>query len=285
MIWLGLAIVASSMIAILWKLAERYQCDQLTILRWNYLIAFVLSIAAVLESHLREPFYLNLPLLLRMTVLAIPVGFLFFLSFELYARSIEKNGAILSASIAKMGVFVPIVLSMVIWQEHISVNAILGVTLGFLFLTGYVFYVSYRESARTSFVMLLIWLCVSQGLAEFSNKAFQANFPIEWRGIFLAIVFLSAYISSLKRKKTSNAPATIMNWRIGTFLGLANFSSSFFLIKAFQTLYSPVVYLSFSLGTMMLVTIVTMLWFHEAFTREKQIFMLFSMGVIVLLYS
>jgi len=244
----------------------------------------VLSVSAVVESALRQPIHFYLPLLIKMTFLAIPVGFLFFKSFELYAKSIEKNGAILSASGAKMGVFIPIALSMAIWQEHLSKSAILGVTFGFLFLIAMVLYFSSQEPARNTFLMLLVWLCLSQGFAEFSNKAFQANFPIEWRGIFLSIVFLSAYISSFYRKKTPVLTNPTMNWQLGTLLGLANFSSSFFLIKAFQMLYSPVVYLSFSMGTMMLVTIVSIIAFREAFTKEKQIFMLISLGVIILLY-
>lgn len=284
MIWLGIAVIASSFIAILWKWSDRYQGDQLTVLRWNYLTAFVLSVLAMVEPTLRLSIQFNLPLLIRMIFLAIPVGFLFFKSFELYAKSIEKNGAILSASVAKMGVFIPIALSMVIWQEHLSKSAILGVTLGFLFLIGMVIYFSCQVQTRNTFLMLLVWLCLSQGLAEFSNKAFQANFPIEWRGIFLSIVFLSAYFSSFRRKKTPVLSNPMMNRQFGTLLGLANFSSSFFLIKAFQMLYSPVVYLSFSMGTMMLVTIVSIIAFHEAFTKEKQIFMLISLGVIILLY-
>ena len=134
--------------------------------------------------------------------------------------------------------------------------------------------------------MLLVWLCVSQGLAEFSNKVFQTNFAFEWRGIFLTLVFLSAFISSIVFRRTpSRAFFTPVHWRLGTLLGLVNFGSSYYLIKAFNSLYAPIAFLSFSLGTMMLVTVVSILWFHEVFNREKQIILTFSAIIVILLYS
>ena len=150
MIWLIFAIVCSSLIALFWKLADTMRCDRITILRWNYLVAVFLSGASVIETYSRQPLSFELPLVLRLSFLAIPVGILFFLSFEWYAKSIEKNGAILSAGIAKMGVFIPIILSFLLWHQPLSGLAFIGIGLGFLFLMGYAFYISLQERDQIS---------------------------------------------------------------------------------------------------------------------------------------
>jgi len=285
LISLILAVLSSSAIALLWKVAEIKKYSSCRIIQFNYLSATVLSLL----------FFRYQPIITGndlpgVTLLAFLFGLIFVSSFFLYATNISANGAILSSSVSKMGILIPVFLSLVLFRESVTHRQFSGLILGNLSLLLYFSYSAFvslhlKRNDRHSLLLLLL-LFVSQGLAEMSGKLFGVFFNHSLRPLFLGLLFffsflLTSYYIILTQKNVSGKKEPIF----GLLLGVPNFFSSYFLIDAFVSLNSSLVFTFFGVGTILVVSILSMLLFKERITKLQVLFLLTILITIWLMQS
>lgn len=229
MIFLILSILSSTAIFVLFKLFNKYNINTLQAIVFNYIAAFTCGILLYnkpinIDSFISEPWFFA----------ALGLGFLFISIFNVMALTAQKNGLSVASVASKMSVIIPIVFGIIVYNESIGFQKVIGIILALLA----VYLTSIKPKSNvvlTKAIYLPIILFLGSGVIDTSVNHFapDGNMPL-----FLAIIFGSAFLIglvliTLKTKQTKQKfnPKSIP---FGIALGLVNYSSMYFLLKALR---------------------------------------------------
>ncbi len=286
MFYLLLAIVCSGSIALIFKYSESKECNRALVTTFNYLTATVISAIALAKSGLNVPASFDGIMAKTMAnfagtltpegsfgasiLLGIITGFLFFIGFVVYQKSINECGPSISGMFGKMGILVPMIFSIFLWNEMPSAIKWVGIVLSFASIL--IINVNPTNLKESDFKPILIILFVFYGCADFMNKVFQKYALVEYKNFFLLIVFISATIFSLgmlfkNRKEGFNLTSCL----VGIGVGIPNMFSSFFLIDALKTLEAAVVYPIFSAGGIVFIMFMSYIIFKERLSKKEKL--------------
>ncbi|MDD4028950.1 MAG: hypothetical protein PHI40_00560 [Caldisericia bacterium] len=295
MTWLLLAIVCSSGIAIVFSGSERGKAQWPGVFAANYFFAALMS----LPFFWRDSFYwFSLPtsfqafiqefsFVFRTTAsfsnsasfaysiaLGIVGGLLFFASLFFYRYSIRNNGLALSGTFAKLGIGVPVLLSLVFWKLFPTYFQWFGIVLS---LIAVFFLYNWKPTVgSTRFSLSLVLLLLLMGLAEFSNKVFQQYAAPSHNSLFLFVVFGTAFLYALTNQYLRK---TNFGWKeigFGFCIGALNYGSSFFLLRALHDIPAALAFSTFSAGTIIFISLFSWAVFRERMTRNITIAILLS---------
>ena len=280
MLYLLLAILSSATIAIVMRLSSNKVTSGNTMLATNYLVCLVLA-------TLFGDFQL-LPLadagFGKTVVFGAINGFMYLMGFVLLQYSTGKNGVVLSSVFMKLGLLVPIVLSLVVFGEVPDVVQ----AVGFFLAIGAIVLINYEEGTKQGVSTgkgkwILVLLLLAGGGGDAMAKVFSMYGPQHLEGTFLFYTFLSALVLCLAlviRKKERLQPAALL---YGVIVGVPNFFSARFLLKAVGALPAVVVYPTFSVATMLVVTLAGVLAFRERLRKNQWIALAVILAALALL--
>ncbi len=185
-------------------------------------------------------------------------GVMFFLALILYQRAVTDHGAGTAGMYGKLGVLVPMLLSIFLWKELPSNLQWVGLAVALAAIV-----VSQAERRIGPARPALLLLLLAMGLSEFSNKIFEYYFADQIRAIYLALLFGTAFVVSVafliaRRIKPRR---TEVLW--GVAVGVPNLFSSFFLIAALQTIPAAVAFPVFSAGSIALIVLGAWIVFRD----------------------
>ncbi|MDA3951481.1 MAG: EamA family transporter [Spirochaeta sp.] len=277
---LFLAILSSASLALIFRTTEARGYNRFVITAVNYLAA--VATAGVLFV---------LDLLARQTVpvppepmtgafgpalvIAVPGGVLFFLSFILYQRAVAEYGPGPAGMYGKLGILVPMVLSMVVWNELPTTIQWVGLAVALCAIvisqTGRGRRFGSPGGAHPVAVPrpLLIVLLLSMGFAEFSNKLFERFGDDRVRSLFLALLFGTALIAATVAAWRRNERPTAAELRWGVLVGVPNLFSSFFLIASLKTVPAAVAFPAFSAGSIGLIAVGARVIYQDRLTLRQ----------------
>lgn len=284
MISLILATTCSASIALLFKVSSNRNMSRELVTTFNYLSALVVSAALIVFNRAYDGLELSGQSFSLTLILGIFTGFLFLLSFLLYQESVKKNGASLSGMFAKLGILVPMVISVIIWKEMPTLLQSVGIVSALIAII----LVNMKKSGnqvKTYQITLLMALFLAGGFAEFSNKIFQKSTAFSFRPIFLLIVFstafaLSAIILYFKRKQLAYVWMSIF---MGILVGIPNLFSSYFLLDALNQYSASIVFPTYSAGSILLITLVSAMFFKEKINLKEQLALAFTAAGLILM--
>jgi drug/metabolite transporter (DMT)-like permease len=285
MIHLLLAITCGSVIALILKQGERLNHNRFVILATNYIMAastaLFLCIKDNLFAHLQNLSLQTLRSELQMEhisdgylsasstalwclVIGIPTGVLFFLGFFYYQKSVRESSVAVAGSYAKLGILVPVVLSMLLWRELPSQLQWLGMLLALaaIFLTT----IKRTPHVDNKAKIFLLLLFLTSGTAEFTNKLFQRYGMLTLKNLFLFFVFGTALLISLSKIRRRPTRHELV---LGLAVGLPNFLASYFLINALAALPASVVFPAYSAGSIAFIAIGGKVLFGEKLKRHE----------------
>lgn len=285
MIYLVLAILSSSSIAWLFKITEGGSYNRYRVTTANYGVAFFVSLVLYVLSlaHSGKPFVgseLHLDSLLG---IGIPAGLCFFLSFVFYQKSVKENGASLSGMFGKLGILLPMLVSVVLWHEIPSLIQ----TIGILLAVGAMVYVNYMPN-QTNFnknQKSLIYLFLAGGMAEFSSKLFQKMGEPSEKNLFLFIVFFVAFCLSLYKSLNSELELGVSLRKdliAGGIVGIPNLLSSVFLISALGQVPATIAFPIYSSGAIAVISLGSWIFFKEEIGRRSRWGLLMTMVAMIL---
>lgn len=283
MISLVLATFCSASIAILFKISAEKRLNSQVVTVMNYLTASVVSLVLIINSKA-----MNIDFVSRDFRQAVLLGFLtgvlFLTSFVIYQKSVSRNGASLSGMFAKLGILVPMLVSIVIWSELPTLVQTLGIVVAILAI-GIVNLKSGDHMKTVLSIPLLLSLFLAGGVAEFLNKVFQKSASMDYKPIFLFVVFTTALLISLflmirqGRKSEKRMNAVIM----GIFVGIPNLFSSFFLLDALDVFPAAIVFPTYSAGSILMITLTSVLFFKEKLLSKDKLAIGFTaIGLILM---
>jgi drug/metabolite transporter (DMT)-like permease len=279
LIYLLLSILSSTAIFVLFKLFNKYKIDTLQAIVVNYVTAFIcgalLYDGQIIPSEIVKTDWL---------IAAIGLGFLFITIFNIMALTAQKNGLSVASVASKMSVIIPIVFGIYIYNESAGIQKIIGIALALIAV--YLTSVKPKGNARAKQSFYLpVLLFIGSGIIDTSVNHFA---PENKTPLFLAIIFGIAGIigfiflgyKSIKLKQQFK----IKSVPFGITLGIVNYCSMFFLLKALRVdgFESSSV---FTINNVVIVTISTfigLLLFKERISTKNWIGILISIVSIIL---
>lgn len=301
MFYLILAIVCSASIALIFKYTEKSNANRYVITSANYFIAFAISLFMIFSRGLltgitREVSFAKDFSLLSSNnehilspyssiIWGLIVGGLFgsffFLSFVYYQKSIKENGVGISGTIAKLGILIPMIFSILIWKEFPSTIQWIGILLSLVSIL--IVNLSQKSLEKFDIKPTIMLLFIFGGMAEFSSKIYQKYALNEYKDIFLFALFFVAFLISIFYAFRKKGEITKKDILTGFAVGIPNLFSSYFLILALATLKTSVVFPIYSAGSIVLINIGGYLLFKEKITRKNQVAIILTVIALVLI--
>ncbi len=240
MVYIALSVIQSVLIFIAFKLFDRYKVDNLQAIVVNYLTAAVLGF--IITGTEWSPSILpNFSWFGTSLVL----GVLFICTFFFFALACQKVGVAVTSVASKMSLVIPIIISMLFWGESLNWIRLTGILLALA-----AFYLVFRKKepiawkAKYTYLPLLVFL--GNGAVDTTMK-FADHYHIkDDLVLFLSVVFSTGFVIGfivlmvrVIRARTIIKPLPVYG---GIFLGLINFGSTYYMLKAISVFESSVVF-------------------------------------------
>jgi len=299
--YLLLAILCSAAIALLFKHSETSGMNRYAVTTVNYVTASLVSAALLLfdrGERLATPrlsgalqeigkaiaHSTTLPSDVSpvwAALIGLTAGAVFFLAFVYYQISVREHGVGLSGTFTKLGILVPMSLSLILWRELPTSVQTAGIALAVfsIVLVNWPRGGDWRGALRPALLLLFLF----GGVAEFSNKVFQKYGLQSDKAIFLLCTFGVAFLCSLAVTLYRKRPVARRDLVMGVAVGVPNLFSSFFLIKALDTIPATVVFPAYGAGTIVIINLIGMSFFGERLTRREQVAVVLTIVALVLI--
>ena len=201
-------------------------------------------------------------------------GAIYLIGLLLVQLNIQKNGVVLTSVFQKLGLVVQLLISIVFFKEQPAFIQILGIT---LCLIAVVMINFEKEQPAIGFKLGLFLILLNSGLCDGMSKVHEELGNPELADHFLFYTFgvalVLCVILILKKKESFGWKDTL--W--GIFLGIPNYFSASFLLKALKDLPAVIVFPTFSVATVVVISMTGFLVFKEKLSKKQWI----GMGIIL----
>lgn len=231
---LTMSIVTTVLLYVILKYFEKWKVNNLQGLFFNYITASIFSFMYNYSQNVAL-----IPDIKNFYHASLAIGLLFIIVFFLTAKTAQELGIGTTSVASKMSVVIPMLAGVMLYSEPLSTQKIIGLILALVsvYLTS-----GGKQEANapkhTGFILILPFvLFMGAGLVDTSIKYSQATFiNPQNQNLFVCTLFGSAALfggiiitQQLITKQTTIQKQSIMG---GVLLGLVNFFSLYFLIKA-----------------------------------------------------
>ena len=276
MLYLLLAIVSSALVSIIMRLSTDKVQNNISMLATNYLMCSTVAAAYTGFGNL-FPQTDTLGACLGMGVFQ---GILYLLSFILLQVNVKKNGVVLPATFMKLGLLVPMGISILLFREIPAPMQIIG----FCIATAAILLINLDKSqSAVSFKAGLILLLLINGTGDAMAKVYEELGDPALSAQFLFYTFAVAFILCMglvafKKQKIGTSEVFY-----GFLVGVPNYFSAKFLLAALNTVPAVITYPTYSVGTILLVTLTGVGFFKEKLGKKQWIGLAIILVALVLL--
>lgn len=256
MIFLCLAIFSSCAISLFMRISANRVSAKLSMLSVNYVICSLLG-ASYAGFDLICP---DVSGFSTTVWLGIVGGILFLASFILLQRNTVRNGIVLSSVFMKLGLLVPMILSVLVFRELPTWSQVVGFCIA---LFAIVLINVKKGNTASRFHWELLVLLLTGGGADAMSKVFEALGPAALSNQFLFYIFAVALVLCVALVIYKKERPGLWEVLFGAAIGIPNFFSSKFLLRSLADLPAVVVYPSFSIATILITTLVGVCFFKE----------------------
>ena len=233
MIYLLLSILSSTCIFILFKLFNVYKINTLQAIVINYFVAATIGFLSY-ESNVDTTTIIDS----QWFIGAVILGVLFKSIFNVMAVTAQKNGISIASVASKMSVIIPIVFGIYMYNENAGILKIVGILVALVAV--YLASVRTKENQpATKSILLPAILFLGSGIIETSLKFIETNYvesngiPIFSATIFACAALVGVVILAIKFLSRKLMP-DLKSVPAGLLLGIVNYYSIYFLLKALQ---------------------------------------------------
>ena len=254
MFYLLLAIAGSAMISILLRISSGKIKEGCSMLAFNYLTCTVLGMAyaGFTPGITQNP---GFPAALG---LGIVNGILLLVSFILMQSSVRKNGVVLTSIFTKLGLLVPVVLSVVVFREMPTWVQVIGFCIA---IAAIIVINLQKDTGRFDWSLIILLLLA--GGTDAMAKIYEALGSADLTDPYLLYSFGAAFVLCVSVVIAKKERPGFREFLFGTLIGIPNFLSSKFLLSALATVPAVVAYPTFSVATLLVITLTGVLAFRE----------------------
>jgi len=263
MVYLLLAIACSALFSIIMRFSEGKVRANISMLASNYLACVVMAVAYMGFTNIL-PAAEGLGAAVGMGVFN---GFLYPLGFALIQYNIKKNGVVLTATFMKLGLLVPMVVSICFFHEVPALFQIIGFCLA---IAAILLINSEKEGGAVEFqVGLLILLLLANGGSDTMSKVFEELGNSALSDQFLLATFLTAFLLGVLLVLYKKERPGVADIFYGLLVGVPNYLSARFLLKALEHMPAVIAYPSFSVASLVVITLAGVCFFRERLSRRQ----------------
>ncbi len=278
---LAMAVICTASLTLLMRLFSTSRGNRYGMILGNYLTCTVIGFlllpekAMLLHAHPAA------------IICGIAGGFLFVLSLVCMQSSIAVSGAILTSAFSKLGLIVPLALSIFLFHETPTLlqgAGLLIVLCAFLVMNRS----SSAEKQPQEFHLLsLLIVLLTNGMADAMAKVYSTAQLPEEEPFYMFVLFLCASVLTsfllLLETRRTGRKASLKDLVSGIAIGIPNYFSSLFLLAALRSIPSFITYPVFSAGGILLVTAAGILLFHERLSRNQMLGLMMILVSLVIL--
>ena len=280
-LYLSLAIASSAIMAIVLKLFRHQTGNRYGILLGNYLTCIIIALLQFQSpSIILQTDSVTL-------ICSFISGFLFVAGLVTMQSSIQVNGAILTTAFAKLGLIVPLLMSILFLKERPGVLQILGLFLVFAAIIVINSTADTFSSSTRPVILLLLAVLLACGGGDAMAKIFERAGSRDMDSMYFFLLFFWAFLFALLlmflELKRTGKRVNGKEFLAGILVGIPNYFSSVLLLKALIHLPAFLVYPCFSTGTILLVSLVSTVIFKEKPGARKWYGLLLILIALILL--
>jgi drug/metabolite transporter (DMT)-like permease len=207
-------------------------------------------------------------------------GALFLCSFVLLQHNIRKSGVVLSSLFQRLGLLVSLAAAVLLFGELPTPLQ----AAGFVIALGAIVLINTGKGASFgSGGAGLLALLVLGGLGDTMSKVFETWGDSALAPQFLLYTFGAALVLCLALMLYKKQRPGRYELLFGVLIGVPNFFSARFLLRALGSLPAVIVYPTFSVATILVVTLAGVVFFGEKLTRRQWLALGAILAALVLL--
>ena len=287
MAYLILASFFSASVALLFKYSESKGFNRFVVATINYIAGFFVSLIIVISKgiFLTKGIKINKFLnefgavlktggvlspgssIVWAIIVGVVAGIFFFVAFIFYQKSVKENGVATTGTVRSLNVLIPMTLSMVLWLEIPNMWQWFGI--GIAVFSIVLFSLSSIKELKRKLHSSLYLFYITGGTSQFLNKLYQKYGIVEYRSIFLLVVFFVASligVSILIKNRVKIRKSEIV---VGFFVGLSNLFQNSLMILSFSIIKSSVAFPIFSAMSIFILNVGGWLIFKEYLSKIK----------------
>lgn len=278
MIYILLSISCSVTVAVLLKLAKRYNIHVLQAVMWNYLAAIILSYI-FFRPELAQ--LVTVP-----TTLAIAIGVLLPVLFLILGASVRNIGIVKSDIAQRLSLFIPIMASLYLFGESFGGLKVAGLLVGFVAIVLTLFRKSTVKTENSYVYPILVF--IGFGLIDVMFKKLALDKSIPYTSTLMVIFCISfiiaavilGYVVLVRKKKVE-----LINFFCGIVLGCFNFGNILFYMKAHRAMAAnpSTVFAAMNMGVIILGSIIGIVLFKEKVSKLNYIGIAMALVAILLI--
>lgn len=271
----------SSAIFITFKIFYRFKIDNFQAITVNYFVALIFGVLIIPDKRILAEVFIQ-----PWIFYAIITGILFIVIFLLFALSSQKAGITITAVFSKMSVIIPVILGVFLYNEQFNTFKIIG---GVFTLFAFILIFHKKDKANFDYRLMLfpVLIFFGNGMIDSILKYAEFHFIQDDIIFFLTTIFAVAFsvgcIVSIIRYVTNRNKIRLKNIFGGVILGLLNFGTTFFMIKAMGLFESNVLFPVQNIGIVMLTAIIGLLVFKEKLSLINWVGIFISVLAILLI--
>lgn len=276
MLYLLLAILCSALISVFMRLSSEKARGNVSMLAVNYLMCLILAAAYTGGLGAVEA----TDGLVGAIGMGAVNGVLYLLGFVLLQFNVKKNGVVLSSVFMKLGLLVPMAVSVFFFGELPALWQVIGFCLA---VAAIVLINAGSEKTEGRLKAGLLLLLVVSGGADAMSKVFEELGAEQWSEHFLLVTFATALLLCVgltvwKRERPGK-------WELffGLLIGIPNYFSARFLLRALECVPAVIVYPTYSVATILAVTAAGFGLFKERLGKRQWAAVAVVLAALILL--
>ena len=267
--YLILAILSSAMISLLMRLSTDKVKNNVGMLAVNYLTCLIVAGAYTGVDKLfpADPALPN----------AVWLGGL---QGALYLTNVQRSGVVLSAIFMKLGLLVSLAVSILAFGETPTGLQIVG----FIIAVGAIILINLDGGkSKKGYGVWLVVMLITGGLCDTMSKVYEQLGSPALAPQFLLYTFalalaLCVVLMIIKKQRIGKKELLF-----GVLIGVPNYYSAKFLLDALEEISAVIVYPTFSVGTILVITLAGVAFFKERLSKRQWIAVAAILAALVML--
>ena len=197
-------------------------------------------------------------------------GALYLISLVLMQTSIRRNGMIATSTFSRLGVLIPILLSLFLFKERPSAVQLVGVGIA----VAAIFIMQWKphgaEGVDRRYLYLLFLQLVVSGFSNAMSKIYSAFGAAQYKNWFVFYSFLlAAILCGVCRVVKKEGRISGKEALFGLGIGTVNYLSAQLTLQALYSLPSYIVYPVTNAGALVLVSLASVLLWKDKVSRRQ----------------